>query len=107
MAWLRKYTTAKPSFSEACEYWRSLPDDRTELVKGPGLAKDGEWIPRNTFPGYWTQDLWQAIELWRKWNDPRYGLPLNLSWAEHPAVIIDTLDIVDAVVKEHSDASRR
>ena len=71
------------------------------MIKGPGLTADGEWIKRNTFPDYWTETLWLAIDLWTKWK--KHGLPFGPNWAEHPAWMLDCIDTIDDVVASHDD----
>ena len=98
---MKDYTRARPTFSDTVKYWKSLPDEFSELIKGPGLDPQGEWVLKNTFPDYWTNELFTYIELWSRYK--KYGLPLSIGWAEHPAWIIDVLDTIDTVVQNRRE----
>lgn len=95
---MKDYTRARPTFSDTVKYWKSLPDDFSELIKGPGLNSQGEWIVKNTFPDYWTDEFFAYIELYSRYK--KYGLPFRCGWAEHPAWIIDVLDTIGVVTEE-------
>ena len=70
----------------------------TELIQGPGLEKEGEWIVKNTFPDYW-DDAFTAIDLWNKYK--QFGLPFNPCWGNNPAWIIDAISICDSVLTKY------
>lgn len=105
MTWLKGYTKAEATLDESINYWRSVENGRTELIKGPGLDACGEWVPRNTFPDYWNDDLWSSIYLWKNWK--QFGMPFAIGWADHPAWIVDAISTVDTVIKDNHDGSNR
>lgn len=74
------------------------------IIEGPGLngldksgiKVEAEDIPCNTFPDYWNDELWSAIDIGMQCE--KRGLPFDIGWADHPAWLIDILDVYDTVI---------
>lgn len=51
-------------------------------------------VERRRIPEYFTDQYFDALGIWKRFK--RYGLPFSpLGWAEHPAYIIDIIDVFE------------
>jgi len=69
---------------------------RPTLNDKPGRVMNvlGTDVERRRIPEYFTEEYFDALSIWKSFK--RYGLPFApLGWAEHPAYIIDIIDMFE------------
>ena len=79
--------------------WIPRPDDRREMVLY------GYAIRRCEIPGYFTDDVLSALDLWQTYRI--FGLPYAGGWAEQPARLMDVIRTIETEARRREMADAK